>query len=205
MINAGRVAIVPQGQFDATKQYTRLDFVNYDGKSYIAKTSNIPVGTLPTNEEFFMLAIDNTFENLYLNQYSHTSDPAVIGYFGNDKNQPIYRKWFGKTISINSSVIERVLEFEEFNIFTPTILAMNTVVTSFDFGSTHGRFSENTSELKVFNDSGEELFLGKIIADSSSYSSIKIRIKIIKNNLTQADGTNAFSVEGYIDFVGLIL
>lgn len=205
MINAGRVAIVPQGQFDATKQYSRLDFVNYDGKSYIAKTSNIPVGTLPTNEEFFMLAIDNTFENLYLNQYSHTSEPAVVGYLGNDKSQPIYRKWFGKTISINSSVIERVLEFEEFNIFTPTILAMNTVVTSFDFGSTHGRFSENTSELKVFNDSGEELFLGKIIADSSSYSSIKIRIKIIKNNLTQAAGTNAFSVEGYIDFVGLIL
>lgn len=205
MINAGRVAIVPQGQFDATKQYSRLDFVNYDGKSYIAKTSNIPVGTLPTNEEFFMLAIDNTFENLYLNQYSHTSEPAVIGYLGNDKSQPIYRKWFGKSVGIEKNVIERVLEFEEFDILTPTVLAMNTVVASFDFGSTHGRFSENTSEIKVFNDSGEELFLGKVIADTSSYSSMKIRIKIIKNNLTQGDGTHMFTVEGYIDFVGLFL
>lgn len=54
---AGRVAIVPKGAFSESTQYDRLDMVAYNGSAYVSKTRP-PVGTLPTNTQYWALSID---------------------------------------------------------------------------------------------------------------------------------------------------
>lgn len=57
MAVAGRVAIVPKGDYTPNKAYKRLDCVMYNGLTmYIAK-KDVPVGTLPTDENYWMKSI----------------------------------------------------------------------------------------------------------------------------------------------------
>lgn len=57
MAVAGRVAIVPKGDYAPNKAYKRLDCVMYNGLTmYIAK-KGVPVGTLPTDENYWMKSI----------------------------------------------------------------------------------------------------------------------------------------------------
>lgn len=53
MANAGRVAIVPKGDYSSSTAYNRLDLVRYNEKAYVAKMAN--TGILPTNTEYWML------------------------------------------------------------------------------------------------------------------------------------------------------
>lgn len=52
MAIAGRVAIVPQGDFDINTSYQRLDMVYYNGNSYVAKKD--VSGITPQNTEYWM-------------------------------------------------------------------------------------------------------------------------------------------------------
>lgn len=45
--SAGRVLLIPQGVYDATKQYEMLDLVSYEGIGYICKKRSL--GNIPTN------------------------------------------------------------------------------------------------------------------------------------------------------------
>lgn len=57
--NAGKVALTPKGNYDATATYTYLDFVLYNGSSYVAKET--VSGILPTdNTKWQMLAAGST-------------------------------------------------------------------------------------------------------------------------------------------------
>lgn len=53
MANAGRVAIVPKGDYSSSTAYKRLDLVRYNDKAYVAKKAN--TGIAPTNTEYWML------------------------------------------------------------------------------------------------------------------------------------------------------
>lgn len=55
-VNYGRIALLPEGEYSETKQYEVGDVVSYsaNGASYICHTKP-PVGTLPTNENYFQL------------------------------------------------------------------------------------------------------------------------------------------------------
>ena len=56
MANAGRVAIVPKGDWSAAAEYKRLDAVAYNNTLYIAKKA-VPAGTLPTDIEYWMKCV----------------------------------------------------------------------------------------------------------------------------------------------------
>lgn len=56
MANAGRVAIVPKGDWNANVEYKRLDAVAYNNTLYIAKKA-VPIGTMPTETEYYMKCI----------------------------------------------------------------------------------------------------------------------------------------------------
>lgn len=62
MVKAGRVAIVPKGEFEFGTQYTRLDMVTYEGKAYVAKKNNVSV--LPTDEEHWMLLVTSSVSSV---------------------------------------------------------------------------------------------------------------------------------------------
>lgn len=62
--SAGRVLIIPKGEYDASVTYTMLDMVYYSGKSYICKQTT--VGHDPTNTVYWQIMLDNvgSFANL---------------------------------------------------------------------------------------------------------------------------------------------
>lgn len=49
--SAGRVLIIPQGEYSATKQYYMLDLVEYNGCGYVAKQAT--KGNLPTDQNYW--------------------------------------------------------------------------------------------------------------------------------------------------------
>ena len=49
MTSAGKILIMPKGDYDSTKTYEILDLVKHGGTSWLAKKS-VPVGIAPTNE-----------------------------------------------------------------------------------------------------------------------------------------------------------
>lgn len=51
MATAGRILIIPKGEYDASAKYEMLDLVNYSGIPYLAKKTS--VGIAPTNEEYW--------------------------------------------------------------------------------------------------------------------------------------------------------
>jgi hypothetical protein len=55
--NAGRVALVPKGTYDATAEYNRLDLVAYNGCSYVCLIDGT-IDELPTNTAFWTLCMD---------------------------------------------------------------------------------------------------------------------------------------------------
>lgn len=56
MAIAGRVAIVPKGDWSVETEYKRLDEVTYNNTMFIAKKA-VPKGTLPTNAEYWSKSI----------------------------------------------------------------------------------------------------------------------------------------------------
>lgn len=54
MISAGRVLLMPRGDYDNTATYEMLDIVSYNGSSYIAKGTT--TGNLPTNTTYWQLS-----------------------------------------------------------------------------------------------------------------------------------------------------
>ena len=56
MAIAGRVAIVPKGDWSAEAEYKRLDEVTYNNTMFIAKKA-VPKGMLPTNAEYWSKSI----------------------------------------------------------------------------------------------------------------------------------------------------
>ena len=53
MISAGRVLLMPKGEYSPTTPYTLLDSVSYQGSSYVAMGST--TGNLPTNTTYWQL------------------------------------------------------------------------------------------------------------------------------------------------------
>ena len=49
----GKVMMIAKGNYSDAEQYEKLDFVMYNGCSYVAKQSTI--GNIPTNEDYWQL------------------------------------------------------------------------------------------------------------------------------------------------------
>ena len=54
--SAGKVLMIPKGDYDAAETYTMLDVVSYKGKSYVAKQTT--TGNAPTNTTYWQLMVD---------------------------------------------------------------------------------------------------------------------------------------------------
>ena len=71
MANAGRVAIVPKGDYSSSTAYKRLDLVRYNNDLYIAKKAN--TGVAPTDSETWMLSLENVSQTQYDNLIDGTT------------------------------------------------------------------------------------------------------------------------------------
>lgn len=85
MAIAGRVAMIPKGDYDATVTYQILDVVRYNDASYVAKKSS--TGILPTDTEYWMLMTQDGL--LVDDAFSETSTNPVQNKVVNEAIQNI--------------------------------------------------------------------------------------------------------------------
>lgn len=94
---AGRVLLIPRGNYDATATYTMLDMVVYNGSSYICKQTS--TGNLPTDTTYWMLNASGSAV-AYLNDIgdvviTNVSNGQVLMY------DSTTQKWVNGTLTLN--------------------------------------------------------------------------------------------------------
>lgn len=75
MVNAGRVAIVPQGEWSADSTYKRLDAVTHNNTLYFAK-KEVPAGTATSNTEYWSKSIAGGQSEITVDGTTITLDEA---------------------------------------------------------------------------------------------------------------------------------
>lgn len=58
MTTAGRILIMPKGDYDVTKTYEMLDLVRHNGTSWLAKKESTGIEPTIANEEFWQNMFD---------------------------------------------------------------------------------------------------------------------------------------------------
>lgn len=77
MANAGRILILPKGDYDASATYEMLDLVFYNGTSWIAKKTVAGIEPNRTNGEYWQSVISfNRIETSITSEYSNK--PIVL-------------------------------------------------------------------------------------------------------------------------------
>lgn len=61
--SAGRVLIIPKGDYSASVTYNNLDMVYYGGKTYVCKKTSL--NNLPTNTEYWQLMVEGVAGSYY--------------------------------------------------------------------------------------------------------------------------------------------
>lgn len=114
MASAGRILIIPRGDYDANSTYEKLDLVKYKGTSWLAKKNATGVEPSEANAEYWQNMFDiNIANNLTTEEEGYALD-ARQGKTLNDKitevNTGLSERAVIKTISVsgNSSVTVRL-------------------------------------------------------------------------------------------------
>ena len=89
MANAGRVLIIPKGEYSSSTTYEMLDLVYYQGTSWLAKKTVKGIEPSETNKEYWqiMFGFSNTpltvlGDNRYIETLFATSGNLCFLYFG---------------------------------------------------------------------------------------------------------------------------
>lgn len=84
MAIAGKVAILPKGEWDSAVTYEKLDAVSYDNALYIAK--NPSVGQVPTDGEYWMFCLQSIDYAEFEKIINGTTTVGIADKAINDKN-----------------------------------------------------------------------------------------------------------------------
>ena len=84
MAIAGRVAIVPKGEWNSSISYEKLDAVSYDNALYIAKKPS--VGQVPTDGEYWMFCLQSIDYAEFEKIINGTTSVGIGGKANKDKN-----------------------------------------------------------------------------------------------------------------------
>ena len=100
MASAGRILIMPKGDWSAETEYGMLDLVNHNGKSWLAKKSVVGVEPSKTNSEYWHDLLDlNIVNNLEAIEEGGVLDARQ----GKVLNEKIEEKAYGKTYKSTTS------------------------------------------------------------------------------------------------------
>lgn len=66
---AGRILIIPKGDYDANASYTMLDLVSHNGTSWLARKNATGIEPSEANSEYWQRLVDFGYENT---QVTHT-------------------------------------------------------------------------------------------------------------------------------------
>jgi hypothetical protein len=160
MAIAGRVAIVPKGDWSAETEYKRLDEVTYNNTMFIAKKA-VPKGTLPTNAEYWSKSIVGS---------AVTVDAAMSDTSENPVQNKVVKSYVDQKVSestdfstsasklLNDSIEASMLVTNATkNLFdarilntTPTSVSSNTKYSVSEGSITVSAVSKNTAFVQVY-------------------------------------------------------
>lgn len=212
MVNAGRVGLVPKGEWNATTQYEKLDIVSYQNKGYIGSADNIPIGTLPTDSNYFMesFSIDGfvseeEFTNVISTinaRFNYSGSQAVeIGSWGSGTK--VYRQTFSRTFQKTTNELtlatlpakEKIMSINDINNFSNDryIINYSAMVVDCSEDITAGNLNESCELNK--NVSVNQ----KIEKSPISYTQYKRTItpSIVFKNVDSKQGT----IVGYVEYI----
>lgn len=84
MAIAGKVAILPKGEWNSAVSYEKLDAVSYDNALYIAKKTS--VGQVPTDGEYWMFCLQSIDYAEFEKIINGTTTVGIADKANNDKN-----------------------------------------------------------------------------------------------------------------------
>lgn len=180
---AGRVGLVPKGEWNATTQYQKLDIVTYNNKGYIAKVDNIPVGTLPTNEDYFFLSIDLDIGEI--GQFA-PADEVKVGYFG---NKPVYRRYVSRTVVFDDDT------YEAYVAYWPNVKQIINMNLSICIGSAHNNYFVGINNLINMPLENVNYY---IVANVYNFN---LDLMLGRNDLRETTANAYKKVEGYVDYI----
>ena len=124
MASAGRILIMPKGNYDSSVTYEMLDLVSHNGKSWLAKKTVIGIEPSETNGEYWhnMIDIDSVVDAKIASQNGEWIYPDLLSPFETypvDNADVRYRK-IGKIVFIHGAVqnTEEIAKDSVTNIFT---------------------------------------------------------------------------------------
>lgn len=85
--NLGKIGLKPRGEYSASAAYEKLDFVNYEGSSYVALENCI--GVSPEDETKWMLLAAGTTTNAMMQYVVTTADLGEKFVMYSDTTHPV--------------------------------------------------------------------------------------------------------------------
>ena len=102
MAIAGRILIIPKGDYDANASYTMLDLVSHNGTSWLARKDATGIEPSEANSEYWQRIVDFNYENA---EVTYTN--GVVGALFGFKNT-MHKKLAGQVEIAPSSVSSRL-------------------------------------------------------------------------------------------------
>ncbi len=208
MAIAGRVAVVPKGEFSASLAYKRLDMVLYDGNGYIAKKET--TGNLPTDTEYWMLSVQGLSGNaekiIYVNTESGLTAEnvqAAIDEMAKITGNAVFKTDIAKapdpsdTDSPNgklgiSKPDGKTIKISPDGMLTGASTDVTWTLKELGENLKSGNYEEGmTVFVKVSDGSGGGGFLVKIDSEFSETSENALQNKIITAKMNQIDALTA--------------
>ena len=121
MASAGRILIMPKGNYDSSVTYEMLDMVGYNGKTWLAKKTVMGIEPSESNSEYWhdMVDIDSIVNEKIAAQNGDWIYPTLLSPFETypvDGADVKYRK-IGKIVFIHGAV-QNTEEIEKGNVTT---------------------------------------------------------------------------------------
>ena len=88
MASAGRILIMPKGNYDSSVTYEMLDLVKHNGTSWIAKKTSVGIEPSDANTEYWQDVFDSTYFTNEVSKISSRFDEK-ISFKWDEKNNRI--------------------------------------------------------------------------------------------------------------------
>lgn len=90
MTSAGRILIIPKGNYDSSVTYEMLDLVKHNGKSWLAKKTSVGIEPSESNADYWHKFLDNNVVNNLNTEEEGSALDATQGKILNDKIAKIF-------------------------------------------------------------------------------------------------------------------
>jgi len=148
-----------RSEFSSSTKYSKYDVVMYNKLGYLCISSETPIGTIPTNKDFFVpltlqgeqgiAGLNLTFEGTWDSTITYSSDSCVT------HNNVLYASLvddnLAKTPSKSSSYWTVVIDFDKLTTYDNSTSGLNSVSLQNAVDEVNTKINTNTSSINTIN------------------------------------------------------